>query len=320
MDRFEELQSRIAEIGLRHHAETILENSRANAGHIRRTIRDVMPCVRPCLVVSAGPSLYREKILNRVFAHLAEGASPLQLVVTDGAYIQCLKAGIVPDWVITIDPHPTRIVRWFGDPHWETRNDDYFERQDLSLDFRKDSLGQNEANIKKVDLHPVNLAIATSAPANVVERTAAFDRYFFTPLVDKPVVGSLTRAISDITKAPALNTGGTVGTAAYTFAQCILRSKDIAVVGMDFGYPTGTPLDQTQEWNMLKAEENVHDFYPVRNGHWGAGFTSPTYEFYRQNFMDLLDGERVTNCSGGGLLVGDNVDCMELEEWLSASS
>lgn len=318
-DRFQELQARISEIGRAHHADTILANSLRNARHIRETIRDVRRDPRPCLVVSAGPSLYRERILERI------GEFRGTIVATDGAYIQCLKAGMAPDWVVTIDPHPTRIVRWFGDPDFEEnrKGDDYFERQDLDIDFRENSARQNAANLEAVDEYPVRLAIATSAPANVVERTAAFARYWFAPLVDHPVVGSLTRKICEATGAPALNTGGTVGTAAYCFARAALgagQAVPIAVVGMDFGYYPDTPLEQTQEWNMLKHEPDVHDFYPVRNGHWGAGYTSPTYYFYLQNFLELLDGDRVVNCSGGGLLRGDGVECMGVEEWLKSFS
>jgi len=316
MTRFEELQTRIAELGLAYHGETILENSRRNARHIRRTLRDVAADPRPCLVVSAGPSLYRERILSRIQPFNGN------IIAADGAYIQCLRAGIVPDWVVTIDPHPTRIVRWFGDPHFEenSKHDDYFARQDLDVDFRKNSVRQNEENIEEVDRHPCRLVIATSAPENVVARTAHFDRYWFTPLVDSPAEGSLTRQIAAATQAPALNTGGTVGTAAWCFARHILRSEDIALVGFDFGYYAGTKLEQTQEWNLLKGDPNALELYPERMGHWNAGFTSPTYAWYMQNFLDLLDGERVTNCSGGGFLVGANVDCMEIEEWLASCS
>lgn len=315
MTRFDELQSRIAQIGLAHHADTILANSQRNARHIRQTIRDVVPDRRPCLVVSAGPSLYRERILSRMAGFTG------CVVATDGAYIQCLKTGIVPDWVVTIDPHPTRIVRWFGDPDFEenSKHDDYFARQDLDIDFRENSARQNAANIEAVDLHPVNLAIATSAPANVVARTAAFNRYFFTPLVDSPVRGSLTRQICEATGAPALNTGGTVGTAAYLFARGCLRSEKLALVGMDFGYYPDTPLEQTQEWGILKNEPNIDELYPMRVGYWGVGYTSATYHWYLENFLSLLDGERIINCSGGGFLLGKNVACMEIEEWIKDS-
>ena len=68
---------------------------------------------------------------------------------------------------------------------------------------------------------------------------------------------------------------------------------------------------------MLRAEPDVRDFYPERVGYWGVGYTSPTYHYYLENFLSLIDGERVINCSGGGFLYGNSVACMELEEWIS---
>lgn len=317
MTRFDDLQSRIAQIGLEHHGKTILANARRNAVHIIKTIRDVAPDTRPALVISAGPSLHKCGILARLSGFRGT------IVASDGAYIQCLKAAIRPDWVVTIDPHPTRIVNWFGDTNYKENSSDleYFQRQaDFDPRFRAAGAAENAENIKAVDEAASPIVICASAPQNVVERTAAFDRYFFTPLVDRPVVGSLTRQLVEVTKAPALNTGGTVGTAAYVFARHVLKSGNVAVVGFDFGYPEGTPLESTQEHDLLKDEPNIEEFYPARSGFWGNGFTSPTYEFYLRNFLDLTEGERIINCSGGGFLQGPNVTCMEIEEWMTSVS
>ena len=305
MTRFQQLQTQITQIGLEHHRETIVQNSIRNARYVRKTIRDIKPDPRPCLVISAGPSLQRAGILGRL---KFSGKRPL-IVCADGAYIQCLKAGIIPDWVVTLDPSP-RIVRWFG----QRFEDEYFQRQDLDITIREE-----QENVALVDANKVPLVICTTSPQNVVERTKDFDRYWFAPLVDDPATkGSITARICESTKAPGLNTGGTIGTLGVIFTKLSLASQSIAVVGTDFGYYADTPLEKTQEWNMLKSEKDVHDFYPVVNGHWGAGYTSPTYEFYRRNLMDLLEANNVTitNCSGGGFLRGRNVICEELEEWL----
>lgn len=312
MTRFDDLQSRIAQIGLEHHGKTILANARRNAVHITKTLRDVAPDPRPALVISAGPSLFRQGILARLSGFRGT------VVASDGAYIQCLKAGIRPDWVVTIDPHPTRIVKWFGDPNYEENSDGYWERQDLDIAFRNNSAAENEKNIALVDAGTSKLVICTASPAQVVSRTAQMDRYWFSPLVDPPHDGSLTARIVAETRTPALNTGGTVGTAATLFARHVLRSENVAIVGADFGYYADTPLEQTQEWDIVKDEPNVEELYPRRRGHWGDGYTSPTYAWYMQNFLDLMDGESIINCSGGGFLQGPNVKCCELEEWLES--
>lgn len=314
-NKFDALVADIPAIGLEHHAQTLLENAKRNAPHVARSIREIARDTRPAIVVSAGPSLYRENILRRLrdFHGI--------VIACDGAYIQCLKAGIVPDWVITIDPHPTRIVRWFGDPDWEknSEHDDYFKRQDLALDFRADSIRANAENIKAVDDAPAKLVISVTAPANMVARTSRMERFWFAPLVDNPDEEGITRSICAETGLPALNTGGTVGTAAWVFAHQILESSRIAVVGMDFGYYLDTPLEKTQSWHMLKGDPEM---YPRMRGFWGEHFTDPTYAWYRQNFLDLLkaNNARVTNCSEAGLLIGDGVDCMGLDRWLASCS
>lgn len=297
---FQKLQTQITQIGLDHHKDSLLENARRNKPYILKTIREIPRNPAPCVVVSAGPSLHRNAILGRLQGF--DGT----IVAADGAYIQCLKAGITPDWVVTVDPHPTRIVRWFG----KAVDDEYFKRQDLDITIREE-----QENL----IGQVPVVIATTSAQSVVEATQ--DHYWFTPLVDDPEKPGITRTICGETQTPALTTGGTVGTAAWAFAHHVLGG-DIALTGVDFGYYPDTPLKNTQEWNLLKHHEHVEEYYPMKQGFWGEAYTSPTYWWYRQNFLDLLEANdlRVTNCSEGGLLYGDRVNCMELEKWIASVS
>src|SRR5688572_14328193 len=64
------------------------------------------------LVLGAGPSLHRRPVADEIKKRGYSGA----LIVTDSCMSYCLRNGIVPDLVVTLDPHATRIVRWFGDP------------------------------------------------------------------------------------------------------------------------------------------------------------------------------------------------------------
>lgn len=320
--KFAELVNEISGIGLQWHRDTILRNTTENSEGIEKTIREIEPDARAALIVSAGPSLYRQNILKRIWGRFLGN-----VIATDGAYIQCLKAGIVPDYVITLDPHPTRMVRWFGDPDFakNSEGDDYFERQDLDIAFRENAARANEQNIELVNEHAFRskFIVCTTAPRNVVERlnAAGVVPYWFAPLVDNGPE-SLTKQMTEISGCPAINTGGTVGTAAWVFAHSILRSGQIAVVGMDFGYAMDTPFEQTQSYNMLKQYENIAEFYPHFSGYWGEAYTDPTYWWYRENFLDLLNANkaRVINCSGEGLLFGPHVGCMDLEQWLAFSS
>lgn len=315
MSAFDELVASLPERGRAWHGETILANSTANLPHIVNSIRAVPERTERCLIISAGPSLYRAGMLDRIPRGF-DGT----LVATDGAYIQCLRAGIVPDYVVTLDPHPTRMVRWFGDPELEKNmnGDDYFQRQDLDVAFRENQAATNAENITLVDRHRAPLVIASTVAENVARRTDLHMRYWFCPLVDDPVnPEGLTHRMMQATDLPAMNTGGTVGTAAWVFAHSILRSADIAVIGMDFGYYWDTPLEQTQSWHMLGGNP---EYYPSHvNPDGRRFFTDPTYYWYRQNFMELLtnNGATLTNCSGAGLLAGPGVMWRRLEEWLA---
>ena len=319
-DAFDRLVASIPALGVDWHRETILANSRANVPHIKRTLRDVSLRGADVIVVSAGPSLYKRNMLARI---AALDAREQIIVAIDGSYVQCLRAGIAPHYVLTLDPHPTRIVRWFGDPDFAANSagDDYFARQDLDEAFRAGAERQNAENIVLVDDHAAEscIVICSTAAANVVARTAAFARYWFAPLVDNPhVPGRLARQIAEITGLPALNTGGTVGTAAIMFAHQVLKARRIAVVGMDLGYAADMPLERTQSWNMLKGRPDVADLYPrVQHPQWGECYTDPTYRWYAQNLLALLKAGdfTITNCTEGGALYGTRVECMRLEEW-----
>ena len=114
-----------------------------------------------------------------------------------------------------------------------------------------------------------------------------------------------------------MNTGGTVGTAAWAFAHQILKSPDIAIVGADYGYYDDLPLERTQDWRMLGGDAAM---FPEMDGIGGKCRTSPLYQWYAQNFLGLLAtaDARITNCSQHGILKGERVECMELEQWLAS--
>ena len=327
---FQKLAGEITSIGLQWHADAIVENSKWNKQFISKSIKDVPKPqgdkAASAIVISAGPSLYKNNILARIKDSGYRGS----IIAIDGSYVRCIKAGLEPDYVLTLDPHPTRIVRWFGDPDFERnmKGDDYFSRQDLDIAFRNNSIEENRRNICLVDQHGkgAKLIICSAAPKNVVERTRSvgFDAHWWAPLVDSPdQPDSLTRAMVRETRLPAMNTGGTVGTAAWVFALTALRIPKIAVVGMDLGYyKVDTTYFQTQTYHRLKemvGEEGIHEYFPefVYPGTGEVFYTDPTYYWYRSNMLDLISASRTTvfNCTGGGTLIGPGVECMEVQNF-----
>ena len=332
---FQSLVQEITEIGKSWHQSALVQHALLNKNKIKKTIRQVEPLqgekANSCLVISAGPSVHKQRSIQKVVEQGFAGT----VVAVDGAYISCLKAGLVPDFVVTLDPHVKRIVRWFGDPNIieNSKGDDYFERQDLDISFREDMLRRNQENIDLVNRlgKQTRAVVCSSAPPNVVERLgeAHFDAYWWNPLVDNPKdPNSLTRHLYSINELPCMNTGGTVGTAAWVFAATILKIPRIGAVGMDLGYYSDLPIEKTQTYYELVAHvgtvENIKNYFcefefPLTGEKY---YTDPTYYWYRKNLLELLEAGRFTlyNCTEGGTLFGDRVKCLSLLDFLNSKS
>jgi hypothetical protein len=329
---FQKVVAQITDIGKAWHSSDLLINAKFNAQFVLNSIKD-LPALdkikqQNAIVVSAGPSLHKQNVLNKLKESHYQGA----IVAIDGSLVKCLKNGIIPDYVLTLDPHPTRMIRWFGDDDFEenTRNDDYFSRQDLDVEFRNNSIRENEENIALINKYApkIKLIICSSAPKNVVKRAleAGFQMYWWNPIVDDPKQEqSLTREIYKTNKCPCMNTGGTVGTAAWVFANAILNIPRIALTGMDLGYHLDTPIEMTQTYYELQEFVNSRDelealfpkfTFPLTGE---VFYTDPTYFWYRNNFLQLLEksvGETF-NCSEAGTLFAENLPCKSFNEYIT---
>src|SRR5688572_14996298 len=196
-----------------------IRNARANlpfldSGRSLKELRSAAIGEGGCaLVVAAGPSLHRKPVAAQIKDHAYTGA----LLATDSAMRYCLKNGITPHLVVTLDPHAKRIVRWFGDPQLSAADldaDDYFSRQDMDRAFND----QLRANMEILDLlgeqgGRMRLALSTSASPAVVQRAVAtgMQIYWWNPMYDDPdVSGSVTRELQEMNGLPSVNAGGNV--------------------------------------------------------------------------------------------------------------
>src|SRR5438093_6974037 len=159
---------RIATVGL--------ENAAVNRPKIERSILELGDVALgdgdSAVVVGAGPSLHRRDSLAR----LRKSGYTGTVVAVDGALGSCLRAGVVPHLVVSVDPHRERIVRWFGDPAMTAAPaDDYFRRQEMDPAQAQVEAAANRALLALVDAHgaSIRVAVATSAAPEVVARCAA---------------------------------------------------------------------------------------------------------------------------------------------------
>ncbi len=278
------------------------------------------------LVMAAGPSVARRDPAAAIREIGFDGT----IVATESSLYYLLRNGIVPHLVVTLDPHATRIVRWFGDPALHQRNlaaDDYFRRQDMDADFSRE-LAVNQEVLQLIDRYgpQMRIALATSASEAVVGRVLAtgMEIYWWNPMFDDPLeAGSLTRQLQDLNGYPAVNAGGNVGSACWMMADAVLGLSDVALVGVDFSYYDDTPRTKTQYYheavNLVGAENLDAIYVRIFNPHIGQWFyTDPAYLWYRETFLEMAKDAmgRVHNCTEGGILFGDGIEFEPLRTFL----
>lgn len=324
-----EFLEKIGAATFRKTAEISLRHAELNAAGIQKTIADLEPDDEfpAAIVVSGGPSIHRRKPLT---ALAREGfAGPV--IACDGALGNCLRNGVVPRYVVSVDPHPDRIVRWFGDTKLSQREaDDYFRRQDLDESHAEDELRANDELIALVNKHgrSIRAVLATSVSPDIPARCreAGMEIYWWNPILDDyNAPDSMTRRLYDMNGVPCMVTGGNVGASSFVFAYTALRMKAIALLGMDFSYAPDLPLERTQYYDIIKelypdAPEKafISIFNPYLEETW---FTDPAYYWYRENFLRLVaeidEDVAVHNCSEGGILFGQRVHFTPFSQFLA---
>lgn len=309
-----------------------LANAERNRSRIARSVLELaetpLGTGDAAIVVGAGPSLHRRRSLERLRASGFAGT----IVAADGALGACLRAGVVPHVVVSVDPHPERIVRWFGDPTlMAPRDDDYFRRQEMDPAHRADEIGANRVLVDLVDAYgpKIKVAAATSAAPTVVERCeqAGMDIYWWNPMYDDyDQPDSLSRRLWEMNGLPCLNGGGNVGTAAWVLTHAVLGKRRIGLIGIDLGYAPGTSFEKTQYYPELRdilgdryREAFIHTRNPSTGEIW---FSDPAYHWFRDVFLEMArDADcQTVNCTEGGLLFGPGITTAALDTFLETAA
>ncbi|MDP3767157.1 MAG: DUF115 domain-containing protein [Dehalococcoidia bacterium] len=323
------IASRLANATFDRVARIGLANAEVNRVRVGRSLLDLAETSvgtgDSAIVVGAGPSLHRRKSIERLRASGFGGT----IVATDGALGACLRGGVLPHVVVSVDPHPDRIVRWFGDPTLVApRADDYFRRQEADPAHAGDEVRANAALIALVDTHGprISAAVATSVSPAVADRCeqAGMTLFWWNPLYDdyeRP--DSVSRKLHVANGLPCLNGGGNVGTAAWVMAHAALGKRRVGLLGFDLSYPPGQPHSQTQYYPELREllgdrfeEAFIHLENPDTGETW---FCDPAYFWFRQVFLEMAPEAacETVNCTEGGVLFGPGIKTASLEEFVN---
>jgi len=277
-------------------------------------------------VIAAGPSVKRKDPAALIRETGYSGA----VVASESAISYCLRNGVVPDLAVTVDPGIERVIRWLGDPNLTEEKlveDDYFARQDQDDAFA-DELRANEEILELLDRHgsKIRMALSTTSAKVLVDRVfeAGLQVFWFNPMLDDPdLPDSATAKLQKENGFPSVNAGGNVGTLCWLMAGEVLRKKKVALTGVDFSYYDDTPYLNTQyyyEAVELVGEDNLESLFTrFYNPHVGAWFyTDPAYLWYRQCFLEMAEDSdfETFNCTEGGILFGDNINCIPFRDFL----
>lgn len=331
----QQIVDQMSELSVQKASDASLVNARGNQPYIERTILDLPKSsddFPSAIAVGAGPSIHRMESIKKIVDSGYKGP----VIAADGAMGHCLRGGLVPDYVISLDPGPIatgpdRMLRWFGDPGLDQAKldrDDYFRRQDLDTYVGNRELERNLETIDLVNQHGPNIAaiMATSTPPVLSRRAseAGMNIFWWNPLFDDPSdPDSLSAKIYRLNKVPCMVSGGNVGSAAWVFAHAVLGKERVAVVGMDFSYAPETPINMTPYYKDMEdifGDRADEAFIDIEIPHLGeTWFTDPTYYWYRQSFLEMAEQSdcKTFNCTEGGILFGDNVTCTPLTDFLS---
>ncbi len=259
----------------------------------------------PALVIGAGPSVKEKKHLELLQSWIEDDRQRRGLLTvfsTDRMLIPLVHAGITPDYVVTVDGNAEKIARFYQDPLLT---------------------GNEEFGLKAI-------LAATVAP-NVVQACKArnIPIYWFVAMLDAfTLTNNVTRLMHFMTEATALNCGGNSGSACWDIAW-YLEAKTIALIGLDYGYLKGTPIEQTAYFEMLKKSGGeTNQILSLYFDHHNPDFNIDCYSdimfnHYKEAFMQMLELAAMSNrpvetinCTEGGILHGSHIKGMKLQDFL----
>lgn len=281
------------------------------------------------IVIGRGPSVFHHHHLEM----LAESDYSGVVVTTDGMLYECLKRGVVPDYVLSVDGNREKIVRWYGDPDFDEHfpNATHEERE------------KNKECIELVNRYgrEIKAVLITCVAHNVVKRCkeAGIDIYWFSPIFDDYRQNeSFTRLQKMMTVSernpkgvPAMVAGGNAGTCSWVFVHSILQRIPV-LIGIDFGYLEGTPLEETCYYDgMKKSGARIEDMIKAYSEVYNPFFkvkvlTDIIFQHYKKAFLDMCLSTPpwvyTIQCSPG-ILFSENtlhkIKCMRFEEFLESA-
>ena len=257
---------------------------------------------KPAIMIGAGPSLVDNASGTDHLKMIAESNFDGIIIATDRILKDCYEHGINPDYVVVVDGSKRIYDRFFDN------------------------------DIVRDGTHHTTAILANHTHSSVVKEWGEYggDIIFYTSAIPNEVLPNASSIIGRITDNTELNTGGNCGSLGINVAH-YLKCSPVALIGMDLSYKIGTPLSETQYYQSYKEKTGYTDeelwenelFMTFHNPFFDsdciidAMFTTylePLRDFWIPEFVK--NGTRIINCTEGGSIYGDGVECGWFKDFL----
>jgi len=255
-----------------------------------------------CLVIGAGPSIEKYKQLDVISKSNFDGL----IIVCDKILKECLKHKIVPHIVVSADA--TEKVA------------DFFSGIQSSI-----------KEIKSITTYPIFLLHIFIHPKTLenIEKITHWIFWFITSIDDPVEEKSMTRALYWMSGEKMIIPGlGNVGALCWNIGG-LLGCKKIGLVGIDFGYPANTRLEDTAYYNAYKTLGNMNNqpiekFYrTVKNPLGNEVLTCVNWDVYNYIFTTFIEkayekfGIETFNLSPISCVSSEKIKFVDLEKFLN---
>lgn len=259
-----------------------------------KDISEIPESRKPALIIGAGPSLKRHNHLELLKKNEFNGI----IFATDRILKDCLNSGIIPDYVAIMDASPKIF--------------NYINHKIV------DKFADKTTAIMAVQTHP-----------SVVKRWKG-DIFWYNTSIDETIIPNLNYIMYLLTKKTELPTAGHTSSLAWNAAFFVFKSNPIVIIGMDLSYPLDTPIEETWYYEgYLKRYNNdknkVRSLY--KKYHHSVFNTDcyydPVFGYYITDSLFQLTefaktGRKIYNCTEGGAIEGEGINCMSLKKYLES--
>lgn len=279
-----------------------MQNFARNLPYIIRDGKSIKDLVdteknKVCIVVGAGPSIYRRNHLDQMKESNFKGV----IIATDKMLIPLLKKQITPSYVLSLDAHPQLVPAFYKHP----------------------LVRHNADKVKAI----IGTFVSPNLPKLL--QSLGVDTYWFTASADRKLV-LLTISERNPNGLIGLRSCGNTGTAAWVFSWAILKCNPQALIGFDFGYPEGVNLEETPYYSgaLTLPDKSVSSLIasPVYQTIYHPVFKTkskidPVFLTYRTHFLNALKNDlpprvKVYNCTENGTLFGKGMTCIPFKKFL----